>query len=280
MIVTTKIPCIELSSLKEQLFLRYEINDRKPVWWTMYGKHINSRLIVEQKKIIIRILLYAIYRQVYAWKLSSFKTEYASLLSWETNINFYILWQLTWSWTSRMLYMWYGDVCVYVCSVMSNSLQPRELEPTRLLCPWDSPGKILERVATSSSSGSSWPKYQIMSPASPVLSGWFFTTEPPGKAGCCSLLSRNQLFVTPWTAACQASLSFTISWCFLKLMSIELVMPSRPPHPRSPPSPPDISLSQHQGLFQWVGFSHQVAKVLELQLQHQSFQWIFRTNFL
>ena len=39
-------------------------------------------------------------------------------------------------------------------------------------------------------------------------------------------------------------------------------------------------LSQHQGLFQWVGSSHQVAKLLELQLQHQSFQWIFRTDFL
>ena len=53
-----------------------------------------------------------------------------------------------------------------------------------------------------------------------------------------------------------------------------------PSHPLSPPSPPAINLSQHQGLFQWVGFSHQVAKVLELQLQHQSFQWIFRVDFL
>ena len=39
-----------------------------------------------------------------------------------------------------------------------------------------------------------------------------------------------------------------------------------------------LNLSQHQGLFQWVNSSHQVAKVLELQLQHQSFQWIFRVN--
>ena len=45
-------------------------------------------------------------------------------------------------------------------------------------------------------------------------------------------------------------------------------------------SPPAFSLSQHQGFSQWVGSSHQVAKVLELQLQHQSFQWIFRVNFL
>ena len=40
-----------------------------------------------------------------------------------------------------------------------------------------------------------------------------------------------------------------------------------------------FSLSQNQGLFQWVSSSHQVAKVLEFQLQHQSFQWIFRTDF-
>ena len=51
------------------------------------------------------------------------------------------------------------------------------------------------------------------------------------------------------------------------------------PHPLSSPSPA-FNLSQHQGLFQWVSSLHQVAKVLEFQLQHQSFQWIFRTNFL
>ena len=52
-------------------------------------------------------------------------------------------------------------------------------------------------------------------------------------------------------------------------------------HPLSSPSPPPApNLSQHQGLFQWVSSSHQVAKVLEFQLQHQSFQWIFRTDFL
>ena len=51
-------------------------------------------------------------------------------------------------------------------------------------------------------------------------------------------------------------------------------------HPPPSPSPPAFNLSQDQGLFQWVSCSHQVAKVLEFQLQHQSFQWIFRTDFL
>ena len=54
----------------------------------------------------------------------------------------------------------------------------------------------------------------------------------------------------------------------------------QPSHPLSCPSLPAFNSSQHQGLFQWVGSSHQVAKVLELQLQHQFFQWIFRlTSF-
>ena len=53
----------------------------------------------------------------------------------------------------------------------------------------------------------------------------------------------------------------------------------QPSHPLLSPSPHAFSLSQHQGLFQWVSSLHQVTKVLEFQLQHQSFQWIFRTNF-
>ena len=50
-------------------------------------------------------------------------------------------------------------------------------------------------------------------------------------------------------------------------------------HPLSSPSPA-LNPSQHQGLFKWVSSSHQVAKVLEFQLQHQSFQWTPRTDFL
>ena len=82
---------------------------------------------------------------------------------------------------------------------------------------------------------------------------------------------------TPWTAACQASLSITNSRSLLKLMSIEAVMLSNHLilcHPFSS----CLHLSQHQGLFKWVSSSHQVAKVLEFQ--HKSFQWIFRTDFL
>ena len=85
---------------------------------------------------------------------------------------------------------------------------------------------------------------------------------------------------TPWTAAHQVSLSFTFSWSLLRLLSIELVMPSEPFCALLSLSPPAFNLCQPQGLFQWVGSLHQVARVLELQLQHQSFQWIFRVDFL
>ena len=54
----------------------------------------------------------------------------------------------------------------------------------------------------------------------------------------------------------------------------------QPSHPLSTPSPPAFSLSQHQCFSQWVSSSHHVAKVLVLQLQHQSFQWVFRVDFL
>ena len=54
----------------------------------------------------------------------------------------------------------------------------------------------------------------------------------------------------------------------------------QPSHPLSSASPPALNLSQHQGLFKWVSFSHQVVKILEFQLQHQSFQWTPRTDLL
>ena len=54
----------------------------------------------------------------------------------------------------------------------------------------------------------------------------------------------------------------------------------QPSHLLSTPSPPAFDLSQHHGFFQWVSSSHPLAKVLELQLQLKSFQWLFRTDFL
>ena len=67
----------------------------------------------------------------------------------------------------------------------------------------------------------------------------------------------------------------------LTLTHVHLVSEAiQPSHPLSSPSPPTLYLSQNQGLFKWVSFSHQVAKIWEFQRQHLSFQWIFRTDLL
>ena len=92
-------------------------------------------------------------------------------------------------------------------------------------------------------------------------------------------LSCVRLFATPWIAARQASLSITNSRSSLRLTSIKSVMPSSHlilcrPLLLVPPIPPSISL------FQWVNSSHEGAKVLEFQLQHQSFQRTSRTDLL
>ena len=92
-------------------------------------------------------------------------------------------------------------------------------------------------------------------------------------------LSHVWFFETPWTAAHQASL--LTSHHFPEFAHIHVCWISdaiRPSHPLLPSSPSVFNLSQHQGLFQWVSSLHHVARVLELQ--HQSFQWIFRVDFL
>ena len=82
-------------------------------------------------------------------------------------------------------------------------------------------------------------------------------------------LSRVQFFVTPWTAACQSSLSFPISQNLFRFISIESVMTSKSSHPLSPPSLPALILASIR-VFSRAGSSHQVATVL--LMQHQSFR--------
>ena len=102
------------------------------------------------------------------------------------------------------------------------------------------------------------------------------------------LLSRVQLFATPSAAACQLPCPLLSPWvcsnsCTLSSSHVNQPWIShviQPSHPLLSPSPLALNLSQHWGHFQWVSSSHQMEKVLELQLQHQPFQWIFRTDFL
>ena len=98
------------------------------------------------------------------------------------------------------------------------------------------------------------PRSGPTGPASLWMQEWF------SFVAVVQLLSHVRLFMTSWIAACQALLSFTLSWTLLRFMSIESMM-----------------LFKHLIL---CCASHQVAKVLEFQLQHQSFQWIFKVDFL
>ena len=126
--------------------------------------------------------------------------------------------------------------------------------------------RTLEWVAVPASRGSSWPRDRTCILCVSCTAGGLFTTEPPGKPmlRVLWLLSSHSLmsdFWWPWTAACQASLSFTISQSLLKLISIELVMPSNRVilcHILFCPQ----SFSAY-GLFQWIGSSHQVVKELK-----------------
>ena len=92
-------------------------------------------------------------------------------------------------------------------------------------------------------------------------------------------LSRVQIFATPWIAAHQASLFITISQ-FTQTHVHWVSDAIQPLQPWSSPSPPFPSPSQHQSPLQWVNSSHEVAKVLEFQLQYHSFQRNPRVDLL
>ena len=113
------------------------------------------------------------------------------------------------------------------------------------------------------------------------LSNWTTTGRIQTVIFSVQLLSHVWRFASPWTDCHMPG--FPVStWSLLKPMSIELVMPTNHIvlccHLLLLPSIfPSI---RDQGLLKGVSSSHQVAKVLEFQFQHQSFQWIFRTDFL
>ena len=104
---------------------------------------------------------------------------------------------------------------------------------------------------------------------------WSPETQKAFQFSSVQSLSHVWLFVTPWTTELQASGSITNSQSLSKLMSIESGMPSNHLILCHPLPLPSIFPS-----IKWVSSSNQVAKVLEFQLQHQSFQWTLRTDFL
>ena len=124
-------------------------------------------------------------------------------------------------------------------------------------------------------------------PASAVLVGGFFSTVLAGKP--CKPISSVQFISFPQSCLTLCN-PMDLSTPGLPVYH-QLPEPTQthvhwvsdaiqPSHPLSSPSPPALNLSQHQGLFNWVSSLHQVVKVLEFQLQHQSFQWTPRTDLL
>ena len=138
-------------------------------------------------------------------------------------------------------------------SVLSDSLRPHELQHSRPPCPSPTPG---------------------------VHSDSRFTIQQSESAiDCCSVAKSCPTLCSPMDCSTPG---FPILHCLPEFAQVHIhwvINAIQPSQPLSPPSPPAFNLSQPQGLFQWVGSSHQVAKVLELQLQHQSFQWIFKVVF-
>ena len=140
----------------------------------------------------------------------------------------------------------------------------------------------LEWVAISSSRGSSQPRDQtkVSCIAAGFFTSWATREALSLRGGCfsvvqlCPTLCDPMDLSTPGLPVHHKLPEFTQTHVHRVGDAIQ------PSHPLSSPSPPAPNPSQHQGLFQWVSSSHQVAKVLEFQLQHQSFQWTPRTDLL
>ena len=103
------------------------------------------------------------------------------------------------------------------------------------------------------------------------------TVGRPTVGSCCSVTKLCLTLWDPVDCSTPASCVLLCLWSLLKFMSTDAIQTS---YPLLPSCPFAFNLSQHQCLFQRVSSLHQVAKVLEIQLQHQSFQWIFRVDFL
>ena len=170
------------------------------------------------------------------------------------------------------------SVCVSG-SVMSNSLQAHGLQHTRDLCP--SPNS----AGSSNLSPSSWWCHPTISSSGIPFSSCLQTFPAPGS------FQMSQFCIIQFSLSCPTLCNpmdcrtpgFPVHHQLLELAQTHVNWVSdaiQPSHPLLSPSPPTFNLTQYQGLFQWVSSSYQVAKVLKFQLQHQSFQWILRTDLL
>ena len=113
-----------------------------------------------------------------------------------------------------------------------------------------------------------------------LLISYFLNTVEAPEALCCLIAKPCPTFCNPMNCSTTGFPVLHYLPEFAKTLVHWVSNAIQPSHPLSPSSPPAFNLAQHQGLFLWVGSSHQVAKVMELQLQHQSFPWTPRTDLL
>ena len=162
--------------------------------------------------------------------------------------------------------------CCHCCLVVKSCLTPtHRLLPARLLCPWDFPGKNtgvgchfhLQGIFLTQESNPCFLHWQM---GSLLLRYQFSSVQSSPVTQSCTTLCDPMDCSMPVLPVHHQPPEFTQTHVHRLGDAIQ------PSHPLLSFSPPTFNLSQHQGLFKRVSSSHQVAKVLELQLQHQSFQ--------
>ena len=183
---------------------------------------------------------------------------------------------------------WCAQSCLPLCGSMDYSLpgssvygifQARILKWVAIYFRGSSQSRDQTHVSWFSYTGR-WILYQCTTCEAPYCPLVFLLDQVPVQFSSAQLLSRVRLFATPWTAARQASLVHHQLLEFTQTHVYWVSDAIQPSHPLSSPSPPAFNLSQYQGLFKWVSSSHQVVKIFEFQLQHQSSQWTPRTDLL
>ena len=108
---------------------------------------------------------------------------------------------------------------------------------------------------------------------------WAWVSFSSPRLSCCSVAKLYSILCNPMNCSMAGSPVLHHLMEFAHTHDYWVGDAIQPFHPLSSPSLPAFSLSQYQGLFQWVGSLHKMVKLLEFQLQHQSFQWIFNTDF-
>ena len=126
-----------------------------------------------------------------------------------------------------------------------------------------------ERLLSTKRCGDVWIFYQLIFSMYRVALDFYFSWFE--NISCCSVAKSCLTLWDPMNCSTPGS---PVLQYLLEFAQTHVHRVGDAIQPLSPPFPPALSISQHQGLFQWVDPRHQVAKVLELQLQCKSFQWI------